>query len=67
MKIRPDLKQAIDYIRNAGCYNIISETYYTTIKKFDEDYEPIGHMIRQELRDRRLVEEDDRMFIRLLK
>ncbi len=65
-KDAPHIKKAIQYIENAGHYNIISKTHYTYITHFDEDHEPIGPILRYELKNLQLVEEDDNMFIRLL-
>ena len=47
MAIRPDLKQYLDYVVNTGGN--------ASVAAFDDDWEPIGPMVRKELMPRYMV------------
>lgn len=51
MTIRPDLLQYLQYVRNTGGN--------ATIATFDDDFEPIGPMVRKELMPAYIVEQPD--------
>jgi hypothetical protein len=54
-ELRPDLKQYLEYIVNTGGY--------ATVAGFDEDWEPIGPMLRRELMPRWLAEENGKLVL----
>ena len=47
--MRQDLKKYLEYVRNTGGQ--------ATINNFDDDWEPIGPMVRQEIIPRYVVED----------
>lgn len=63
MKIEPIavpayLQKYVDYIRNVTTG---SGTAIMKISQFDEDWEPIGPMVRTDLEKRRLIEQEERL------
>lgn len=49
--MRADLKQYLQYVVNTGGY--------ATVAGFDDDWEPIGPMVRRELMPRYIIEGQD--------